>query len=220
MTPPHPFLMALYEGFGGVLSKGQHQPDSPEACPLEVAHVAVGDEWSDEPNRWPDLRPLNDAFSSDALRTQHMVPVMLAYWDWADWSPRRQLCVMAQLTLETVRQLVAELPGVPEAIRERCRQSTTLATAERAARAAVEAEEGRGWPAAETAWAVRAAAEGEEGRRWAAEPEIWVTQAAAWAACHIARAAARAAEVVDDGDTVLIRACQLWLAAAQIQESV
>ena len=208
----HLFARTVRERFGGRLARGTHEADS-VACPLEAAHAAVGDPWSDRPDKWPDIRPLADApWSSDQARTEAMVPVLVAYWDWAAWTPARQQAVMAQVVIETVRQLIAQLPELPEAVRDQCRAARTLPQAVRAAaavRAAVRAV-GAARAAAPAvgaaraafraaAWAFRAAA----GAVGAAAAE-GAAEAAAWAAAWAAEAQA---------DAVLIRACQIWIAA-------
>jgi hypothetical protein len=156
----HPLQQIIDERFGGILTSGEHEPDG-SACALEAAHVAIGDEWSDEPNLWPDLRPLNDGpWDSDEQRTAHVVPVLIALWDWQDWSPERQRRWAETVVLRTVRELIAELPGLPTAVAQACRDSGTLEAANAAEMAAWVAAEKAAWAAEKAAWeAAEAAAE-------------------------------------------------------------
>lgn len=188
MIPFEQFPATLRARFGGQLRHGSHQPDG-EACLLEAAHAAVGDAWSDDPDRWPDLRPLNDApWSSDALRTQHLVPVLAAFWHWEEWPETRRNAVMEQIALLTVQHLIANLPSISASIRMQCRAATTRAEAEAAAWAA--------WAAAGAAGAAGAAK---------------AAAGAAEAAARAAEAAAGAAEA----DRILITACHLWIESAR-----
>lgn len=134
-----PLRAVIDARFGGVLTKGQHEPDG-QACALEAAHAAVGDPWSDNPGRWPDIRPLNDGpWSSDEARTKHMIPLMEAFWDWGDWPEARRIAVVTEIVIETVRTIIAELPGLPDGVRAACRSASTLEEAERMALAAAAA---------------------------------------------------------------------------------
>ena len=74
-----------------VLKRGSHKPDSREFCALEFSSIMRKKDFSDSPGDMPDLRPLNDApLSSDAIRTEHLLPVMAALWDWRDWSNNKK----------------------------------------------------------------------------------------------------------------------------------
>ena len=182
----HPFLQILESRFAGRISHGPHPSDG-EGCALEIAHAAMGDLWSDAPGeRWPDLRPLNDGpWSSDRVRTAAMIPVMLAYWDWASWPHARRQRVVERVIVSTVREIIAELPELPDETRQVCRAVTDLVGAQAAEAAA-----------------------------WAAARAAWAAWAAAWAAWAAARAAAEAAAWAA-ADTVLARACRLWVEAAE-----
>ena len=218
----HIFVQTVRERFGGRLARGTHEADS-VACPLEAAHAAVGDPWSDRPDKWPDIRPLADApWSSDQARTEAMVPVLVAYWDWAAWTPARQQAVMAQVVIETVRQLIAQLPELPAAVRIQCQTATTLPQARGAAQAAEAAAAALRAVAAvaavkaeRAARASRAAAEAAMAAWAAARAEAaMASRAAAEAASRAARAAAEAAWASGAAaDQVLRRACTLWIAA-------
>jgi|SRR3990167_624568 len=91
----------------GVLSAGQHTKADGKACVLEAAHAAIGDPWSDTPSRWPDLRPLNDGpWSSDQARTEALVPVLEALWDWEKWPHYKRTLWVKEVILQTVRELL------------------------------------------------------------------------------------------------------------------
>lgn len=122
----------------GVLKQGAHEPQSGACCALEFANHVRGRRWSDEPGALPDLRPLNDApWSSDQARTEALLPVMAALWDWSVWSEDQRVAWSRRVAVETVCQIVADLPGLPEDVRQRCREATTCDEArDAAARAA------------------------------------------------------------------------------------
>ena len=127
--------------FGGVVTRGSHQ-DHGACCILEAAAVCQGLPWTDNPetvNR-PDIRRLNDArWSSDALRTEHMVRLYLALEPWATWTEAQRRQYMDRVVIDTVRTLIAELPGLPDTHRAACRAVTTLEEARTVADAAADA---------------------------------------------------------------------------------
>jgi hypothetical protein len=116
--------------FRGVLHPGRHEGDG-ECCALELLAVAQGLEWTDDPEvvRTFDLRPLNDILVSDAVRTQHLLPVVTAYAGSLDWPLDRQRKVGDQLLIETVRRLLGDLPGLMESVRQQCRNASTVGEA-------------------------------------------------------------------------------------------
>src|SRR5690606_33217347 len=130
-------------------------------------------------------------------RTEHMVRLAEALEPWATWSEDQRRAYTERVVLWTVRNLIADLPGLPDAVRERCRSAGTLGEAADAAWAAVEASEAAAEAAALAVWA-----EAAEAR--AAGPAA----ASSWAAAAAARAGARAA---DDPDATLIRAVDGWI---------
>ena len=187
----------LQSRFGGLIRRGFH-PDDREGCLIEIANAAIGAAWSDHPTMWPDFRPINDAYDSDEARTRHLWPVLRKYWHWSEWGEARQRQIIERVVILTVQRIIAELPGLPAEVAQRCREATTRVAVLAAAGAAA----GAAWAAERVAaWAAERAAEGaarEAGRE------------AAWAA---ARAAARAAAA----DSVLERACALWIEALEVQ---
>ena len=122
--------------FRNVVAHGSHMPDG-VACVLELAHIAANLPWSERPDRWPDLRPLNDGpWSSDARRTAGLVPVLVAYWDWANWASERRKQVINRVIIATVHDLISQLPGLPAHIIQQCQTATNLSEAQMAAEAA------------------------------------------------------------------------------------
>ena len=205
----------LQSRFGGRIRKGSHTEDG-AGCLIEIANAAIGAAWSDDPTLWPDFRSINDAFSSDEARTRHLWPVLRAYWHWSEWSTERQRQIIERVVILTVQRIIAELPGLPAEVAQRCREATTREAAWAAERAA-ELAAGEAWVAA---WAA-AWVEGAAGAAWeaawaaerAAEREAWV---AAWEAAWAAWAAVWAARVAA-ADSVLERACALWIEALEVQ---
>jgi hypothetical protein len=200
---------------GGVLKSGTHTDPAGECCILEAVSICQGIPYTDSPEAtgMPDLRPLNDAlWSSDLLRTHHMVKVASALADWWEWSNDRQQRWAKQVAIQTVRQIVSGLPGLMDAIRESCRKASTLSEAAEAAARAAEAAEA----AEAAAWAAEAAA---RAATWAAmaaaRAATWATWAAAEAAAEATWAAAEAAaEAAEAADKPLITACAIWIQAA------
>lgn len=195
----HPFDKVLALRFNGLLKRGKHRPDG-EACALEAASVARGNEWSDVPAAagLPDIRPLNDAgWSSDEARTRAMRPLVKALWGWPEWSEKKRVAWARRVALRTVREV---LPIALDAAGLRrdaqaCRAARTLRSAAAAANAAAApsgaAAAAYSADAAESAAAARAAA----------------------AAAAYARAAAYASPAA--ADRVLRLACRIMREEAQ-----
>src|SRR5579859_5355762 len=140
----------------GVLKRGAHKHEDREYCALEFVAVMHDEPLNDKPGHLPDIRPLNDArWSSDESRTAHMLPVLVALWDWATWTPTRKQQWASRVSIEVVRQIVSQLLGLTETIREECRAVSTVDAAARAARAADAADAADA--AAGAAYAARAA---------------------------------------------------------------
>lgn len=142
---------------GCVLKSGSHEESSGDSCALEVVSVARALAFTDDPATldMPDLRPLNDAsWDSDKQRTEHLLPVIVEC-DWSAWSEARRLRFVERLTILTVQQIVAELPGPPDEVRTRCREADDLDKTAQAAQAAWTAQAAE---AARAAWAAAEAA--------------------------------------------------------------
>ena len=131
--------------FGGIILNGKHKADG-QACILEARNSYLGNDWSDSPtssNR-PDIRPLNDArWSTNALRTEHMLRLDEALEPWETWSAKERRAYIGRVVIATVRELIADLPGLPDKVRDQCRAAATQGgvggVAWAAARAAEEA---------------------------------------------------------------------------------
>ena len=193
----------------GVLYRGAHQVGTKEFCVLEFRRAVLHQSHSDTPDDFLDLRALNDApWSSDTVRTTHLLPVLAALWDWPTWDIKIQRDWATRVALETVRQLVAELPGLPDDMRVRCRNATNLAEARAAAVEATKEAEAAACAAEATGWAMvlvaASAAEWAVASMEAASVAASVAGVAKAASLVAAQAAGAAA-----ADTVLIQACQL-----------
>src|ERR1700677_2852773 len=123
------FTETLNARFKGILSYGSHEPDR-SACALEVASIARGVEWSDDPFHagLPDVRPINDAFGDDVLRTECITPVIEELFDWWPTDMERRVRFTRRLALRTVREI---LPSVLDAFNlhdhaQRCRDAQNL----------------------------------------------------------------------------------------------
>ena len=201
----------LVEHDKGVLKHGAHRPEEREYCALEFVSIMRQDaQMNDTPGHLPDLRPLNDAsWSSDEERTEHMLPVLAALWDWETWTQKRRQAFATKLAIETVKQIVSQLPSIGSENRTRCLNVVTLACAACAACAADAADAACAADAARTAAAAYAA-------RAAAAAAYAAGAAAAAAAAARAASAASAADAA--ADTVLSVSCQIFVDAAQSTE--
>lgn len=125
----------LKERFHGVILRRKHEQATGECCVLELASVLRGLKWTDNPElvRCFDLRPLNDIKVPDELRTKYMVKLLEAYDGSLDWPLEKQLQAVEKIVIETVKQIMAELPGLPTEIREQCRRAENLDDARMAA---------------------------------------------------------------------------------------
>ncbi len=190
----------------GLLLKGSHNPDSREFCALEFESQVRGREWSDKPITLPDLRPLNDArWSTDLARTQALLPAMSTLWDWSTWSKARKQEWASQVTIETVRQIVSELPGLSADLKSRCQTVVTVEDAANAAYAAAYAAASAATSAAAFAAYATANAAANAAAYAAASAAAFAAYAAAYAAASAANAAA---------DRVLNLACSIFINAA------
>jgi len=174
-----------------LLTAGVH-PDDAGYCILEaIAHAAARPK-TDDPvalNR-PDYRPLNDGlWGSDEARTEHMLRLEEAvgpWWEAADEADR--LAWAERVVIATVNRIIAELPGLPDAVRTQCRDARTIAEAAEAA--------------ARADWA---AEEGPDARATSPSAMASIDWAATWAAAMAATWAA--------AEHVLILAVDIWIEA-------
>jgi hypothetical protein len=216
-VPVEQFRHVLQERFGGRLSAGCHRPDDGVACALEAAAVARGLPWTDNPSAvgLPDLRPLNDGpWSSDTARTEALVSVAEALWDWAEWTKAQRRAWCETVALRTVRELLPDLLrafGLPEHAAA-CAAAGTLPDARAAAWAAVsglsQRSSGHAWPVLESARTAEQAV-----ATW------WSPAPAARAACHAARAWAELG-LCDAAEETLQQACRIWREAARDSASL
>jgi hypothetical protein len=89
-------LQETLAAHGGVLAWGPHLSrvnPTGEVCAIELANIHDGTRGDHDATRgrWPDFRPINDAFgrdfdTSDGLRTATLLPMLAAYWEWRYWS--------------------------------------------------------------------------------------------------------------------------------------
>ena len=145
---------------GGVLLSGKHEPNG-QACALELVSQYRGLNWSDVPGAvgMPDVRAINDArWSSDAARTEAMLPLLESLLWWKDDDGARRLRFVRLLAVRTVNVLVAELPGLSKDIHARCLAAKDCASAANAAYAANAANAAYATYAASAANAAYAAA--------------------------------------------------------------
>jgi hypothetical protein len=70
----------------GVLLKGARKAADRRAEFQRTELARFGLVHSDRPGDLPDLQPLNDGpWSSDQARTEALLPVLSALWDWQAW---------------------------------------------------------------------------------------------------------------------------------------
>jgi hypothetical protein len=122
----HVYIRTLRERFGGVLSAGSHIPSNDLAC---CESIARGREKSGDPVTLPDIRPLNDAYPNDASRTAAMSRLVIALWDWPEWSGARCARYLATVTKETIRRIIPialRARGL-DAEAERCERDAAIA---------------------------------------------------------------------------------------------
>jgi hypothetical protein len=197
-----------------VFKRGKHEPDG-EGCVLEVASVARGIDWSDNPEAvgLPDLRLLNDGpWSSDAARTAALIPVVEALWDWPMWDKEARAGWAERVVLRTGREVLPEALRAVAGLESHaiaCAGCQSLAELSVAARmAAREAAKGT---AQATVWAAEAAARAAEEAARAASGRVWGGRVgAAREAARAAREAAKAVGAAARADEVLSRACAIW----------
>jgi len=220
-------LREMVKRHGGVVASGRHDDPTGPLCILELGSACLVEDGylsaiTDDPAVLgrPDYRPINDAsWSSRAAATEPMLRLHLAYASWGQWSTKRRRHVVEQIVRGTVREIVAELPGLSDTVRDQCREATSSRECAVAARAAAS----EAWKHAE-----EALEEGAGAASGAWEVAARVASAAEWAVkdgtTEAARAAASAAEwAVKDGtteaadaaDAVLLRVVDLWCAAAR-----
>jgi hypothetical protein len=106
------FQEQLNSRFGGKLRGGKHGIEEGACCLLEF-RCAIREcdpgSLSDEPEKvqFPDLRCLNDSYGSeDEARTNDMLPVLSALWDWDKWSEDKRKSVVRNVSLRIVNEIL------------------------------------------------------------------------------------------------------------------
>ena len=199
----------------GVLQHGSHNPGR-AFCALEFESQVRGRVWSDDPVSLPDLRSLNDGpWLSDQERTDALLPVMSALWDWSRWSSTQRQAWTAYVVIKTVNRIISQLPGLSDVVRKQCRRAHDLRAAAEAAEAARQETTGASdTAAAEAAAAAKAAAAGASGRAaWMAGTTVGVARTEAIAL--VGRAVSHAAEEVKH--SVLQITCAICIAGAKLK---
>jgi len=216
-------LREMIQRHGGVIAAGGHTgryhiPDVP-LCLLELAAACLVEDGllsriTDDPNDLdrPDYRAINDApWSSREAATEPLIRLHIAFTDWGQWTEERRQRVVSQIVRDTVREIIAELPDVPDRIRDRCQAAATMSECAEAAMATAVAES--------AAWAAWAKSVSED-TAWTASAAAWAecaANAAAWAAREAAWAAKRATcQITSSSDRVLLKAVDIWCAAASL----
>jgi len=161
---PERLQCILDNQFGGLLRDSSNAEGSGRANAMELLSVFRSVPWtsSSDTVRCLDVGPLTKIQVSPATRTQYLLPVLAAYDGSLDWPIQRKQRVAERLAILTVQRIVAELPGLPESQRRRCREARTLTeAAEAAAAASAEAQAAVGAEARESPasalWAAKAA---------------------------------------------------------------
>ena len=123
--------------FGGVLKHGPHEPNG-QCCYIEGRAAYLGLKWTDDPSATGDydFRGLNDAFPDDESRTRNMIRLDASCAGARNWLPEHQVKFAEFVVISLAQRIIADLPGLPDSIREQCRNVTTLDDARAAARAA------------------------------------------------------------------------------------
>ncbi len=198
------YMQYLLDHDEGVLKTGSHKSDERAFCALELDNAIRGYDWSDQPKGLPDLRSLNDArWSSDIVRTKHLLPVMSALSDWSLWSDNRKQKWASRVALSVTRDVLAFANLVSP------QPSSTPRSAPSAA-----------WSAALAAEAARSAVWSAASASSAAWSAAWSAASAALAAESAASAARSAAEAAWSADSALIKACEIFIRHAEETEAL
>jgi hypothetical protein len=178
----------------GVLRSGSHTAGGREFCALEFKSQVDGIPWTDNPVKtgMPDLRPLNDAsWPSDKARTEALLPVLAALWNYASWSDARKARWLEIVLVEITNRWIITLPWFVQHPQPGQATITTKADV--------------------TRWAVLAA-----GAAWTAG----AAEAALAAGAVLAAGAALTARAAGAGEAVLPEVGKLWIRAAEETEGL
>ena len=178
----------------GVLSFGNHKEGERLFCALECVaktrypEVDVTDNPYSVAINMPDIRRLNDAFGTgeeaDKKRTRLLLPLLAELSDWSLWSTTRKSKFAGLLAIKIVNQVVAELPGLSQEAKKRCKKVVTLKDATAAAAAARYAAAAAAAADAAAAAADAAAAAARYATRYAAAAAAAAVVAARYASTY------------------------------------
>lgn len=207
----------LQSRFHGTIKAGKHKENS-DCCILEYASVCRGIPWTDDPEqlRCFDIRQINDAcWPNDELRTEWMIKLYDAIEGSLDWPIEVQKKFILQITIETMRQLISNLPGLPHEVVKMCKAVQTLKDVIAASYAVANAAD------KDAAYAIKEAAiAANYTDHYAARCAVAHAHSVAYSvsvfASYAAMAVANAvASTVDTGcGKVSITACKIWIDAS------
>ena len=214
----NPLQEYISENPGITISSKRHEPGCGQ-CILELCSQALGKDWTDDPYdlELPDIRALNDAaWSSDAMRTEHMLRVGVAVWPWREASRGQQQLFIDRLAELTIRRVLP--PVLREArlndVADRCEREGNKEAAEAATNAARSADNAA--LAAAYIFADKAAIAAARAALAADNAVLYAAFVTAYAAAReAASAAARAARATTNPDAILIIACDCWVEASK-----
>jgi len=102
--------------FGGALKSGKHKMEDGACCALELAcavRECAPDSLSDNPAQvgLPDFRGINDSvfWASDASRTESMLPMIAAYWNWRYWSEEKKIKALNLIVMCIIQEIYAPI---------------------------------------------------------------------------------------------------------------
>ncbi|MGH7187179.1 MAG: hypothetical protein ACREIB_12995, partial [Pseudomonadota bacterium] len=167
--PATDFPAFVAERFGGKLTEGAHSPDG-AACLHEAWNVASGYGWDDDAHGRPDLRGLNDVpWSSDEARTQALLPVAVALWDFERWSDDRKRAWARRVASETIRRVLpVALRAAASVHPEQHHRDALTAAAETCAKEEAESAKSAASAARSAAWSAASAASAARSAAWSA----------------------------------------------------
>ena len=84
-----------------------------------------------------NYEPISDAcWSSVEVRTEAMLPLIVAFKDWREWDQSHVKWTVEQIAIQTVKRIIAEMDYLPEKTRNQCRNVFNTTTALEAAQTA------------------------------------------------------------------------------------
>jgi hypothetical protein len=192
----------------GLLKKGAHSKNDNACCILEARSLCMGLKKTDNPDKlnMPDIRTLNDApWSTDELRTEHMLRLDEALRPWATANQNQRVNFVRRVAILTVNQVISALPYLSDEIRLKCRDAKDLDAASDAASYAASAAS---YAASAASYAASAASYAASAASYAASAASYAASAASYAASAASDAASAAS------DEVMISTVNLWIEAS------